>query len=110
MVPVIAAAAGAAAMYFFDPQQGGRRRALLRDKFAWFKDEMGDVRETAGGRAEHLRNRAKGMIHEAKKSVTGRADGQDRMGSREHMGDQERDKSRVPVSEDYGTNTIQNAA
>jgi hypothetical protein len=106
MVPVIAAAAGAAAMYFFDPQQGGRRRALLRDKFAWFKDEMGDVRETAGGRAEHLRNRAKGMIHEVKKTVANRTDGQ----SQTSMGDQDRDKSRVPVSEDYGTNTIQNAA
>jgi len=106
MFPVIAAAAGAAAMYFFDPDQGGRRRALLRDKFAWFKDEMGDVRETAGGRAEHLRNRAKGMIHEVKKTVSSRTDGQ----SSTSMGDQDRDKSRMPVSEDYGTNTIQNAA
>ena len=116
MFPVIAAAAGAAAMYFFDPDQGKRRRALVRDKFAWLRDEMGDVREAAGGKAEDLRNRTKGMIHEAKKTVSNRADMQDRMDTQARndghvgMADQARDESHGPASEDYGTNTIQKAA
>ena len=88
MFPLIAAAAGAAAMYFFDPDHGNRRRALARDKFAWFKDEFGDMREVATGKAEHLRNRTKGMLHEVKKSAS----------------------STTPESADYGTDTIQKAA
>ena len=73
----MAAAAGAAAMYFFDPDQGRRRRALVRDKFAWLVDEIGDVRKDAQGRAKHLRNRAKGMMHEARAM----RDGEDREGT-----------------------------
>ena len=64
MFALFTAAGAAAAMYFFDPESGERRRALLRDKVAWLKDEFGDVRETAEGRMEHVRNVAKGLAHE----------------------------------------------
>lgn len=65
MFALIGAAGAAAAMYFFDPDSGERRRALLRDKFAWLRDEFGDVRETAEGRIEHIGNVAKGLAHES---------------------------------------------
>ena len=65
MFALISAAGAAAAMYFFDPESGGRRRALLRDKFAWLRDEFGDVREAADGRMEHMSNVAKGLAHES---------------------------------------------
>ena len=64
MFAFFAAAGAAAAMYYFDPESGGRRRALLRDKFAWLRDEFGDVREAADGRMEHMSNVAKGLAHE----------------------------------------------
>lgn len=52
---------GLAAMFFFDPEQGRRRRALLRDQLVkWTRV----ARESVGGRAEDLRNRAKGLAHE----------------------------------------------
>jgi len=63
------AAAAAVATYFFDPDSGRRRRALLRDKFAWLRDEAGDVREAAEGRAEDLRNRTTGVLHETRSAV-----------------------------------------
>jgi len=108
MFPLIAAAAGAAAMYFFDPDQGPRRRALARDKVAWFKDEVGDMREMATGRAEDLRNRTKGMIHEVKKSTVSRTDGETKM--TEPTGSAGTMSSTAPASADYGTDTIQKAA
>jgi gas vesicle protein len=107
MFPLFAAAAGAAAMYFFDPEQGNRRRALARDKVAWFKDEIGDMRETAAGRAEDLRNRTKGMIHEVKKSASTRTDG---MTSTDRTTEPAHSSGSAPASADYGTDTIQKAA
>lgn len=74
MIPIVAIAAGAAAMYYFDPEAGARRRALVRDKFAWLRDEVGDVRGTAEGKAEHFRNVAKGMFHETRSKLTSRSD------------------------------------
>ena len=105
MFPLFAAAAGAAAMYFFDPDQGPRRRALARDKVTWFKGEVGDMREMATGRAEDLRNRTKGMIHEVKKSASTRIDGEPAM--TEPTASM---SSAKPASADYGTDTIQKAA
>lgn len=54
---------GAALMYLLDPQGGNRRRSLLRDKATAFKNDAG---EAITGKAEHLSNRAKGLIYEAK--------------------------------------------
>ena len=65
MITLIAAAGAAAAMYYFDPESGERRRALLRDKFAWMKDEFGDVRTASEGKIEHISNVAKGLAHES---------------------------------------------
>ena len=65
MFALVTAAGAAAAMYFFDPESGERRRALLRDKFAWLRDEFGDIREAADGKIEHMGNVAKGIAHES---------------------------------------------
>jgi len=56
-------AAGLAVMYFMDPEKGGRRRALLRDKAVGLKN---DVTQMAEKNARDMRNRAKGLLHEAK--------------------------------------------
>lgn len=44
---------GALAMYYFDPVSGKRRRALLRDKLT----------------AKHARNRAYGVVAEARSAI-----------------------------------------
>jgi len=54
---------GAAVMYFFDPISGKRRRALLRDKVNHYQKE---AREYAAGAAQDLRNRAQGVVAEAR--------------------------------------------
>ena len=54
---------GALAMYFFDPVSGNRRRALLRDQLVHARHEVGDYTE---GTAKDLRNRAQGLVAEAK--------------------------------------------
>jgi hypothetical protein len=54
---------GAAAMYFFDPVSGRRRRALARDQLVHARHEIG---EYADGTAKDLRNRAYGMVAEAR--------------------------------------------
>lgn len=54
---------GALLMYFFDPVSGNRRRALLRDQLVHARHEVGDFAE---GTAKDLRNRAQGVVAEAK--------------------------------------------
>ena len=54
---------GVAAMYFFDPISGKRRRALLRDKVNHYQKE---AREYAAGATQDLRNRAQGVVAEAR--------------------------------------------
>jgi hypothetical protein len=62
---------GLAIMYFFDPGEGRRRRALLRDQLVkWTR--IG--RETAEGKAKDVRNRATGVMYEARKQVGGTAE------------------------------------
>ena len=61
-----AVGAGAAIMYLFDPKGGNRRRALIRDKAVGMSH---DIRETVAAKGKHLRNRAKGLIHEAKEVI-----------------------------------------
>ena len=51
-------AIGALAMYFLDPVSGRRRRALLRDQLA---------------RARYERNRARGLVAEARRTVERRS-------------------------------------
>lgn len=74
---------GAAAMYFFDPVSGRRRRALLRDKMEHYQKE---VTEYAEGTAQDLRNRAQGLVAEARGMVERRM-GQRRQGA-QFQGDQ----------------------
>ena len=59
--------AGAALMYLLDPDRGNRRRALIRDKAFSINKR---TRRMIAGKAEDLGNRAKGLIHEAKSTLT----------------------------------------
>jgi hypothetical protein len=63
-------AVGAGLMYLLDPQGGRRRRAVVRDKvLSW----AGDTAGYAGKKGRHLGNVARGMAHEARSLVPGRA-------------------------------------
>jgi hypothetical protein len=53
---------GATLMYFLDPRGGGRRRALVRDKSL---KATRKTKRAMHGRAQDVRNRAKGAAHEA---------------------------------------------
>jgi hypothetical protein len=61
---------GALAMYFYDPVSGKRRRALLRDQLVHARHEIGEYAE---GTAKDLRNRAQGLVAEARGLVERRA-------------------------------------
>ena len=58
---------GVALMYVFDPERGRRRRALIRDKAVGLKNDLSDMAEK---RAVDMKNRAKGMLHEAKSALS----------------------------------------
>jgi hypothetical protein len=57
---------GALAMYYFDPVSGNRRRALLRDKLAHARHEADHY---ARGTVKHARNRAHGVVAEARSAI-----------------------------------------
>ena len=54
---------GALAMYFFDPVSGKRRRAQVRDQMDQARREIGDYAE---GTAKDLRERAQGLVADAR--------------------------------------------
>src|SRR5437016_5599905 len=54
---------GMGLMYIFDPDRGGTRRALIRDKAVGLSHDVSDMVQ---GKATHLRNRAYGLMHEAR--------------------------------------------
>ena len=58
---------GAALMYLFDPDGGNRRRALIRDKAGSLNRK---TQQAISGRAEDLKNRAKGLLHETRSALT----------------------------------------
>ena len=58
---------GAAMMYLFDPRGGRRRRALIRDKAVALSN---DAREAIDKKSRDLKNRAQGLMHEAKSLVS----------------------------------------
>jgi hypothetical protein len=64
--------AGAALMYFMDPEKGRTRRTQVQDKFTGLSN---DLRHNIEGRSKDLRNRAKGLLHEAKSSFGGNRGG-----------------------------------
>jgi hypothetical protein len=80
---------GALAMYYFDPVSGNRRRALLRDQLVHYRKE---AREYAGGTYKDLRNRAHGVVAEARSAVERRC-------ARRQAPDR-RDPNRWPVDVD----------
>lgn len=59
---------GALLMYLFDPNGGRRRRALVRDKAVGISN---DVKDAITSKSADLRNRAKGVLHEAKGRLGG---------------------------------------
>ena len=69
MVPIVWLAAGAAAMYFFDPEKGEARRMQMRSRFDQFSTEHPDFVDAAEGKTIHLRNRAKGLLHETRAKI-----------------------------------------
>jgi gas vesicle protein len=77
-----ALAIGALASYYFDPVSGRRRRALLRDKLVHTRHELGDYAE---GTAKDLRNRAQGLVAEARGMVERRTSQRRQAGSQVHV-------------------------
>jgi hypothetical protein len=69
---------GAIAMYYFDPDSGKRRRSLLRDQLTHLRRES---RHYAKGTLKHARNRAHGVVAEARSAIERR---------REQRSDQDR--------------------
>lgn len=67
LAAAIGAAVGALAMFMFDPVSGQRRRALARDKALHYQKELVDTVETT---ARDVRNRAQGMVAEARGAVS----------------------------------------
>lgn len=63
-----AAALGAVTMYFFDPARGRGRRALCLDKLNSAADT---AVEAAESKTRDLKNRASGVLAEAKSAVKG---------------------------------------
>ena len=58
---------GVALMYVLDPERGKRRRAMIRDKAIGLKNDLSDMAEK---KAVDMKNRAQGMLHEAKSALT----------------------------------------
>lgn len=61
---------GALAMYYLDPVSGKRRRALLRDQLGHARHEAGGF---ARGTLKHARNRAQGVVAEARSAIERRS-------------------------------------
>ena len=59
---------GALLMYLFDPDRGRGRRARLGDQLTSKVNRLSDAAES---KARHLRNRAQGVIHEARSILPG---------------------------------------
>ncbi len=67
LAAAIGAGVGALAMFIFDPDNGRRRRAIARDKVVHYGNEAVDAVE---GAARDLRNRAQGVVAEARGAVS----------------------------------------
>jgi osmotically-inducible protein OsmY len=63
---LLAGLAGAALMYVLDPARGRRRRALMRDQAIHAGHELRGLGDAAESRARDLRNRARGVVVEAR--------------------------------------------
>jgi hypothetical protein len=66
---LLGALAGAAVMFLLDPSRGNRRRALARDKLVHAGHELEHLRGAAAARARDLRNRARGVVAEARRRM-----------------------------------------
>ena len=59
---------GALLMYLFDPDRGRGRRAMLGEQLTSKVNRLSDAAEA---KARHLRNRAQGVLHEARSILPG---------------------------------------
>ena len=101
------AALGAIGMYLYDPNRGKGRRARLQDKVASAAKWTG---QEAAGRAEDLRNRAKGAMAKAGASIACREEVDDEVLAgrvRSHMGHVTRHAHAVAVEVKDGAVTLQ---
>lgn len=64
---LVGVGAGIGLMYLLDPNQGACRRALIRDKAIGMKN---DITQMAEAKAADMRNRAQGLLHEAKSTFS----------------------------------------
>jgi hypothetical protein len=71
---LLGALAGAALMFILDPARGVRRRALARDQLVHAGHELDHLRLAATARARDLRNRARGVLAEARRMRAGGVD------------------------------------
>ena len=67
----LGAVCGGALMFILDPEAGRRRRALAQDQVTHARHQFGELGEDARGRAQDLRNRATGTVHEARSTAAG---------------------------------------
>jgi hypothetical protein len=63
-----AVGAGAALMYFLDPDRGKTRRELVRDRAVGLSK---DVQSAIGKRTRELKDRAHGVLHDARAAFAG---------------------------------------
>ncbi len=73
------AAIGAGLMFLLDPDRGTRRRALARDRILSAGRHAGD---DLGARARHLRNRARGLVADARSRMQADAEDDDALAER----------------------------
>ena len=109
---VFGIAIGAGLMYLFDPDRGRRRRALLRDQVVHGAHEVEDLGGGVASRARHLRNRARGAVHEPRSRLT-RHEVDDRILEarvRAELGRLVPDASAVAVSSEHGRVTLRGHA
>lgn len=62
---------GVGLMYLLDPDRGRRRRALVRDQVVSAGHDLGELGETLGAKARHVRNQAAGLAAEAQARLRG---------------------------------------
>lgn len=103
---------GAAAMYLLDPDRGRRRRSLVRDQVVHGAHEAEDFSSGMASRARHMRNRARGAIHEGRRRLMDDAvdDAILEARVRARLGHLVSDAGGIAVSSEHGRVTLRGTA